>query len=256
MPISIITRAYKSSELANLSRILSQIHGAEFEVIAVCNKKDYEINSFTILEKDVGRFEAKVEGIKLANFDHILFIDSDQYPENGLLKELESIKNNMVIIPEKSSNHGIIGTSLDDFRFRNEKRALLDPTPLKPVIPRYYRTDQLIEASNSIPKSVFNITNHEDSILYNEVYKLSRDIAFSNLKLVNNDPNFLSLLIKAYLYGKATKFKSSTDVPQEISGLCHYLDKNSLNLWEIGFGPGYLLQLARAFAYQLGVILG
>lgn len=256
MAISIVTRAYRSSELTALSNNLSAVDESEFEVIAVCNQIDSDIENFTLLRRDVGRFGAKIEGIKKVNYNRILFIDSDQFPEKGLLSELRTFRNDMVIIPERSAIRGFVATCLDDLRIRSERGAIKDPTPSRPVIPRYYKTDLLLDTIDKLPDSSLKITNHEDSIFYNEAYKHSSDIAFCGKYIFNSDPDFFILLRKAFEYGKSTKNVSKTELPDEIIKLGRKLDRCSLNISEIGLGPGYLMQLSRAIAFQFGVILG
>ena len=123
MPISIITRAYKTSELRNLINNLNSNNKIEREVIAVCNINDYDIKNVKLIIENSKRFEARITGIKNAIYDKILLLDSDQIPEEGLLEELENKKDDMVIIPERSINNTYLSRCLDDWRYRNERRA-------------------------------------------------------------------------------------------------------------------------------------
>ncbi|KJE48772.1 MULTISPECIES: hypothetical protein [unclassified Acidiplasma] len=92
MPISIITRAYKTSELRNLVNNLDLNTEIEKKIVAVCNINDYNINNANLIIEDLNKFEAKITGIKKAVYDKILLLDSDQIQEKGRLKELENKK--------------------------------------------------------------------------------------------------------------------------------------------------------------------
>lgn len=119
MPISIITRSYRTSELKELVSNLSENNQIKTEVIAVCNRNDYDLNGITLIIENSNRFEARITGIKNAHFDKVLLLDSDQLPEDGLLRELEGRNSDMFIIPEKSLGTGF--TSKMFGRLENQK---------------------------------------------------------------------------------------------------------------------------------------
>ena len=99
MSISIVTRAYKTSQLKNLVLNLDKNLEVEKEIIAVCQVNDYDIKGINLIIENSKRFQARITGIKSANYDKILLLDSDQIPEKGLLHELEDKNEDMVIIP-------------------------------------------------------------------------------------------------------------------------------------------------------------
>jgi len=138
MAISIITRAYRTSELKNLVNNLTSNNEVEKEIIAVCNVNDYNIEGIKIILENSNRFRARITGIKNASYEKILLLDSDQIPEKGLLSELDDKNNDMVIIPEKSTNNYLTSKCLDDWRYRNERLARKNITPYIMVIPRFY----------------------------------------------------------------------------------------------------------------------
>ena len=74
MPISIITRAYKTSELKNLVNNLNSNTEIEKEIVAVCNINDYNIKNVKLIIEDSNRFEARITGIKNAVYDKILLL--------------------------------------------------------------------------------------------------------------------------------------------------------------------------------------
>ncbi len=255
MSISIITRAYKTSELKNLINNLNSNNEIEKEIIAVCNIKDYNIENAKLIIEDSNRFQARITGIKNANYDKILLLDSDQIPEKGLLEELDNKNEDMIIIPEKSMNNNFTSKCLDDFRYRVENYAKRYHSPFIPVIPRMYRTSYAKDSINELPTKIYGILSHEDSILYYEIFKKTQNIGFAGKYIYNYDPNFFTLMKKAFLYGKYKKDVKSIDTPDDIKMLIYKLNQNALNIREIGFGKGYIIQILRGIAYELGEIL-
>ena len=114
MSISIVTRAYKTSELKNLISNLHENLEVEKEIIAVSRINDYDIKGINLIIENSKRFQARITGIKHANYDKILLLDSDQIPEKGILHELDNKKEDMIIIPEKSINKNFTSKCLDD----------------------------------------------------------------------------------------------------------------------------------------------
>ena len=255
VPISIITRSYRTSELKDLASYLERNHEVETEVIAMCNMNDCDLDGTVLILENSNRFKARITGIKNAQFDKILFLDSDQIPEGGLLSELDDRNEDMVIIPEKSLNIGFVAKCLDDWRTRNENYARKNISPYVPVVPRLYKKGPLIRAIGKLPDSVYKIISHEDSIPYYETFKITQNVGFSTKLIYNKDPSFIKLLHKAFLYGRFSKSAKDQNLPPDISSLLHELDKNSVNIRELGIGKGYLIQVPRAFAYEFGRIL-
>lgn len=255
MPISIITRSYWTSELKELVYSLKRNDEIEKEVVAVCNKKDYDLHGINLILENSNRFEARITGIKNAQFDKVLLLDSDQVLEDGLLHEIENRNEEMMIIPEKSLGKGLTAKCLDDLRTRNEMFAKKNISPYVPVVPRYYKKEPLMAAIGKLPQGTYNVMSHEDSILYNEVYRITQNIGFSLNHIFNRDPKFITLIRKAFLYGKFMKSAESLNPPSEIIYLLNKLNYNALNIKELGFGKGYVLQVLRAFAYEFGRIL-
>ena len=185
----------------------------------------------------------------------ILLVDSDQMPEDGLLRELEERNDDMTIIPEKSLGKGFTAKCLDDWRTRNESLARDKISPYLPVVPRLYKKELLMRAIEKLPKNVYKIISHEDSILYYATFKISQNIKFSTKHIYNRDPDFLTLMRKAFHYGKYSRSVKYLNLPSDLISLLHKLDRNSGNLGELGLGKGYIIQIPRAFAYEFGRIL-
>ena len=252
MPISIITRSYWTSELKELASCLERNDEVEKELIAVCNRKDYDLDGITLILEDSNRFRAKITGIKSAQFKKILILDSDQIPEGGLLHELEKRNEDMIIIPEKSLSAGFTAKCLDDWRTRNETLARHKISPYLPVVPRFYKKETLMKAIGKLPESVYEITSHEDSIPYYMTFTISQDVKFSTKCIYDRDSDFFTLMRKAFYYGKSSRSVKNLDLPSDILSLLYELDMNSGNIGELGFGKGYMIQTARALAYEFG----
>jgi hypothetical protein len=161
----------------------------------------------------------------------------------------------MVIIPERSKKSSFTAKCLDDWRFRNERMALKKPNPYIPVVPRFFKRSYLIDVVNSLNKELLRIVSHEDSILYYEVYKRTKNIAFSRKYIYNDDPPLLPLLKKAFHYGRNHKEITSSGIPTEILDLINRLNMNTFNFKELGIGKGYLIQVLRGIAFELGTSL-
>lgn len=258
MPISIITRAYRTSELKTLIQNLNLNDQISKEILAVCNINDYNfdyIENFNLIIEHSNRFQARITGIKNAKYNKILFLDSDQIPEKGLLNEINNSDKDMLIIPERSINRNFTGKCLDDWRCRNEKYAMKNPNPEIPVIPRYYKKDYLISIINKLPFKIYKIMDHEDSILYYMVFNETRNIGFTKSHIYNYDPSIVVLMRKAFEYGKNKKEIKRIELPYDIYQLINLLNKSSLNVKELGLGKGYIIQSLRGIAYVCGSLL-
>jgi hypothetical protein len=217
---------------------------------------DYNIgNNVKLIVDSTNRFEAKVIGVKYTSFDEILFLDSDQIPQEGLLAELDNKNDDMVIIPERSLNHSFSARCLDDWRARNERVAMVNPNPFIPVIPRFFKKKYVLNAIEKLDPKVYSVKTHEDSVLYYEIFKETNSVSFSNKYIFNNDPSFSQIMKKAFDYGKNYREIRSMDVPQDIVDLIDRLDLHTLNFRELGVGKGYLIQILRGIMYKLGSLL-
>lgn len=228
----------------------------EIEIVAVCRIKDCELENARLIIEDTNMFEARLTGIRNARYENVLLLDSDQLPEQGLLEELENIGSDMAIIPERSIYHSFVASCLDDKRERMEKYAYRLPSPYIPAIPRYYKRELLMKAMNVLPPNISKIEAHEDSILYYGAFKLSQNIKFSIKHIYNNDPKFSTIMRKTLLYGKYKKISDSSSLSPEFLMLFKELNRNALNIKELGVGKWLPLQILRAIFYFIGSIIG
>ena len=118
-----------------------------------------------------------------------------------------------------------------------------------------YKKAPLLSAIKEISDSVYKIISHEDSVLYYETFKITQDVAYSRKQIFNKDPDFITLMRKAFLYGKFSGGVSQLKLPPDIVCLLKKLDRSSLNVKALGIGWGYLVQVPRAFAYVLGRLI-
>ena len=255
MSISIVTRAYKTSELKNLILYLHTNLEIEKEIIAVCRINDYDITGVNLIIENSKMFQARITGIKSATYNKILFLDSDQIPEKGILYELDHKNEDMVIIPEKSINKNFTSKCLDDWRYRNEKRAMENPNPYIPVVPRYYKREVLLNVINKLPSDIYKIVDHEDSVLYYEIFRKTQNIGFAKRYILNYDPPLNILMQKAFLYGQDRNKVQKLEIPDDILVLINKIDRSTLNIKNLGIGKGYIIQILRGLMYQLGRII-
>lgn len=254
MSLSIVTRAYNTSELRNLIITLRANVEVEREIIAVCRINDYDIKGIKLIIENSNRFQARITGIKNASYDRILLLDSDQVPAKGLLQELDNKNQDMVIIPERSINKNFTSKCLDDWRNRNEKRAMENPNPYILVIPRYYNRKVLLNVINKLSPDIYKIESHEDSILYYEIFKETRNIGFAKKYILNYDPSLNILLQKAFLYGKYRNVVQKLEAPDDILALINKINRSTLDIKDLGIGRGYIIQILRGLMYELGRI--
>ncbi len=256
MPISIITRSKKSSELRDLLINISDIKNIELEIIAVCIEKDESYNNIQnlkIIIENSQRFHARITGIKNANYKNILLLDSDQLISEDLLNELDKRKEDMIIIPEKSYNKNLTGKLMDDLRFRMERWAQKETTPEISVIPRFYKTNIIKNIVEHLDeKLIDNIIFHEDSTLYYEVFKKTHNIGFAKNYIYNYDPDLIMFIKKSYKYGRNYKDIKSFTEYKDIITLNNKININSFNLKELGIGKGEIILIIRAIAHLFG----
>lgn len=255
MSISIITRSYRTSELRDLISYLNRNNEIEKEVIAVCNVKDYDFQEVNLILEDSNMFEARIRGIKNAQFDRVLLLDSDQIPEDGLLRELNNRSEDIVIVPERSLSSGFTAKCLDDWRMRMFELGKRRTSPYIPAVPRFYKREPLMTVIKTLSDDLYKIVSHEDSILFYQVFKATQNIGFSTKYIYNRDPDFITLMRKAFKYGKFKKFAEISSSRSDILHLLNELNRSFLNIKELRLGKGYLVQIPRGFAYMLGEIL-
>lgn len=209
--------------------------------------------------ENVTRFEALSLGVAMARFESILIIDSDQIVSPDLISELSNIREDMCIIRELSYNRNFVGRISDqhrEFLFKHSKNHVSKSLP---VVPRMYRKDVLEKAMAQLQAGELSLINqHEDSVIYSEVLKLTHSVGFCNIPIFNIDPSFHDFAIKSFKYGvsQATAL-SSKGISKEKADLLRSLDMNRVIYSDTeGFNTGILYDILKASFYVPGFFFG
>lgn len=231
--LSIVTRALCLSDIEQLYTTIKRKLSKQIELIVVARKENFFLSdeNVTVIIEDSNRFEARKSGI-LAAKGNILLLDNDQIPSELLLIELQNIKADAVIIPERSLNRNLVGRLLD-FQ-RNYFQELAKPTfsPYFPVVPRFYRNDIIKNVVNNLDTFVFKYgLSHEDSILYYEIYKDLKYLTESKNYIYNLDPSMLEYIRKSILYGRYRKSTfNAKRIPKNYIDLINEINKEFLRI--------------------------
>ncbi len=260
MDISIITRSLRADELLTFLRNVQPLIESGDEIVAVVKNHNIDLSAFTnlrIFESDSNRFQARVLGIKMARNDGILLLDSDQYLNEYLIKEIKDVNSAVVMIPEVSDGGTVFSSLLDSQRGHFFKLSkIYGGSPLVPAVPRFYRKDLLMKALNEMEKHYFiDGLSHEDSILYYYVFKYLKNIYFAENPIINQNDSFSTTLRKSYLYGKFySTAMQSPNIELEIKELIKKLNISMLVPFrkEIGFNPFVVVNFLRMIPYGLG----
>lgn len=258
MGISVIVRTQGNLPLEGLARILASVTD-QSEVIVV-GPLVHQIGCegfprLRLIESTAGRFEALKIGTENASLDHVLLLDEDQTMESGLIEELILKTDDAVIIPERSLNRNLVGRLMDLKRGYLEELANIRPTPDIPVIPRLYKKNILSQAFHRLPNKILRtVVQHEDSILYQEALKLGRKISMTKRRIFNIDPDLLSFLRKAYMYGwHNEEALLSGFLTREQINLIRRMDRNRI-IYRKNLGPnkGIIIDLLKGAPYLAG----
>lgn len=262
--ISVIVRNKNDSNIINCIDSFKELPEGTYELIIVdssTNPLNITLDHLEIryVYKEVARFEALNLGIKLARFRRILIIDSDQIVSPSLIYELSKSEEDMCIIRELSYNKNFVGRIHDrqrEFLYNYSKKYISESLP---VIPRYYKKE-IIELAISMFKSseLSIITQHEDSVIYSEALKISRNVGFCNIPIFNIDSSFSIFAIKSFKYGIAqARAISSKEIRKEKVDLIRSIDrKRILYSKSDGFNRGIFYDLLKAIFYIPGLIVG
>lgn len=256
MTISIILRSLRSSELFALCKEITKSCTVEIEIIAVCNINDRPIDGVRYITQNASRLEAKIIGVKNSRYDKILFIDSDQIPEHGLIEELNNVNCDMCIIPERFLSGSLTSVIFEEWKERIESYARNNISPFIPVIPRFYDKQILLNIIDKLPLNYYKVVDHEDSILFYFAFKESLNIRFSSKRLFNSSETLLGTIRKAFLYGKNHREVEEAVLDEELRTLITRINLSVFDFKHMGFGKGHLIQFLRAGAYLCGTIIG
>lgn len=205
--LSIILRSREGEDLTGAIKSIQASSGnhSEIEIIIVSNsttQAEFFQDKIHILRCDAKRMEAKLLGVRMANSDKVLFLDSDQTVSIDLIPELVVFNHDIGIIPERSSDNHFMAKLMDIKRIENEKHMKDKPSVSVPVVPRFF-TKTLIERTlNSLGDEIIkNVAWPEDSIIFYQAMKFSNDVGWVNSVIYNFDPNLRDFVRKSFYYG-------------------------------------------------------
>ena len=262
--ISVILRNKNDLNITGCIQSFSAVPEGTFELIVV-DSSDKPLNfskssiNIRYFYENLTRFQALNLGIKIANFESVLIIDSDQFVSPALIFELGKIDDDMCIIRELSYNKNFIGKISDrhrEFLYRHSKKNASESLP---VIPRFYRRKIIEKAMSKIKTDELSrISQHEDSILYSEALKVSCNIGFCDIPIFNMDPGFMDFARKSFKYGiSQSKALSSNGISKERSYLLKSIDRNRIFYSNSeGFNTGILYDILKATFYVPGLLIG
>ena len=72
--------------------------------------------------------------------------------------------------------------------------------------------------------------------------------------ILNYDPPLNILMRKAFLYGKFRNIVQNLETPDDVLVLINKINRNALNIKELGIGKGYIIEILRGLMYELGRI--
>ncbi len=167
------------------------------------NPSEYIEENVRYVKCNAKRIEAKMIGTNLAKYDSILFLDSDQIAAPDLIDKIFEFDSDMGIIPERSCNRHLMAKLMDAKRKVTESRMRSAIDISLPVVPRLFKRELLLKVFASLDdKIIKNVTETEDSIIFYEALKYSRDVGWINSYIYNMDPSLREFVRKSFNYGK------------------------------------------------------
>jgi glycosyltransferase involved in cell wall biosynthesis len=262
MGVSIILRNKNYSHIKECLEQFSNLGYDSYEIVMIDSSStptsppaDIKIS---IQQIEVSRTEALKIGVSLAKYDKILILDADQRISSSLLFEIDDMEHEMIIVPEKSLNKNLVGILMDAKRSYLFNYSKLNGGPKIPVIPRIYNKKLFQSSINQIQDQELEVvTQHEDSLIYYEAYKNSRNIGYCNNFILNHDPTMSDFLLSSYKYGLANqKALDSEFVTAEHKMLIKLLDRQRVVFnKELGLNYGIMADIAKGIPYILGTIV-
>lgn len=153
---------------------------------------------------------ARFEGVKKANGDSVLLLDSDQILEKTAIeravKKVEEEKLDMLVFEENVYKpHTFI-----EHLFAADRKLIHTVADMSPftgvVLPRFYRRKILIDAMNTIPKTVLKAVGGQDhAIIYYEAWQKSHKVALLSHAVSHIEPSSYRVMWKKfYRWGKTS----------------------------------------------------
>lgn len=145
---------------------------------------------------------ARDEGVKIANGEFILLLDSDQILEETAIERAVNKVNegfDMLVLKEDVYRN----KNFIEHLFQADRdlvHAVKDFNPMTSVmLPRFYRTDLLKKVFQGIPVDVKNEVGGQDhAIIYFEAYRLSKKVTLLPSAVKHIEPNSLMAIWKKF----------------------------------------------------------
>jgi len=205
--LTVIMRSRGNEDLSHAIQSILDSSAAcsETEIVIVAFSdmfSDFMTDQVRTIKCSAKRIEAKLVGVNAARGEKIIFLDSDQIVAHDLIPKILNFNHDMGIVPERSQNMNIMGWLMTSKRICTEKRMRRCIDLSLPVIPRIFSKALLEKTFNTIDKRIIkNVTETEDSILFYEAMKHSKDIGWIDSYIFNLDPGLREFLKKSYEYG-------------------------------------------------------
>ena len=199
------SRGNETLDTAIKSVLDSSAAGSETEIVIVAFSdmfSDSMNGQIRTIKCSAKRIEAKVIGVSAARGEKIMFLDSDQTVAPDLIPKILNFDHDMGIVPERSLNTNVMAKLMNSKRIYTEKRMRQRIDLSLPVIPRVFNRELIEKTFNSLDKMIIkNVTETEDSIIFYEALKYSKDIGWIDSFIFNVDPGLKEFLMKSYEYG-------------------------------------------------------
>lgn len=264
MGITVLIRNKNDRNIENCLASFEKLSHESYELVIIDSSdqpldvQNFHVNA-TYLHTTVTRFEALKLALGMSSSDKILIIDSDQVVSPTLIEQLNTVENDMCIVSERSLNRNFVGRLSDlhrDFLYGHSKHNVSETLP---VIPRFYRKPLLQKAIGRIGDEELSvISQHEDSIIFSEALKISDDVGFCDIPILNLDPSFPEFARKSFKYGVfQARALASVRVDPERKRLLKSIDRNRVIYSDTqGFNTGILYDALKAIFYIVGLICG
>ena len=257
--LSVILRNREGEDIGRaIKSIKDSMRGKkEVEIIVVTYSKTFS-DSFQeevhLILCNAKRLEAKLLGIRAAKSQKILFLDSDQTVSTDLIQKVLNFEHKVGIIPERSLNVHFIARLMDQKRKETERLMMQHPRFELPVLPRLFDKDLIENALSALGDEIIrNVTWPEDSLIYYETTKITKDIGWVDSCIFNMDPNLKNFVKKSFYYGlKNEQNIINNSMPEEYKNLIRKIQLETLiNNRSLNIGM-MLCNIIRGVPFLLG----
>ena len=261
--ISIVIPVTHGKYLNEVFNSINKNSYQDFEVIVVNSSEKPEIskiiNSFNFLEikvpSDTKLLKARYIGHLNAKGEYELLLDETRVIADSLLKKLNDLDYDMVVIGEKEiiQSYWTYLAELD----KNLNEGIGDPLENGYVLPRYFKKDVIDKAfekiKEKIPSYIFEeIISVDHHIIFYESYQISKNIFHLKDKLIYHygDNSIFDIMRKYHRYGLSSRAVLGT--PYEFTAKFSSHKRRNLNIYNlIKLSPLYFV---RGISYFVGIL--